>query len=196
MHYPLLHWHNMGKLEICQSKLAFDGNHQMRHMNLDRGDTPPTHTPVLNAKIHDLDLKRMLVDVKNSHHNIDTKIDLLTNCINWKKKWMDKHNSHLDHLERCTYGTEDLQAATGEHLLHVDKNLEVIKHKNEDSEACSRRYNICIIDIPKSTTDKMEDYVEHILLSLFDDTLLWSLLWSTLTMQWTLASFLEHWHGP
>ncbi|KAJ1116429.1 hypothetical protein NDU88_004640, partial [Pleurodeles waltl] len=81
------------------------------------------------------------------------------------KERVDKRDGQLDQLESRTSDVEDTEATTGEHLLHMDKILEVIKLKNEDLDASSRQ-NIRIIRIPITTAIvNMEDSIQEKFLS-------------------------------
>ncbi|KAJ1141532.1 hypothetical protein NDU88_007861 [Pleurodeles waltl] len=134
----------MGKSEARQSKLAFEGNRQMCQMEPEGAMEDP-HRRQQSTFLQDPDLKEMLLDVKNSLQAINAKIDLLTSCLDLMKEWVDKHNVWLDELKACVSDPEDTQTTAGEHLLHMNKEIKVIKLKNKGLAACCRHYNLRII---------------------------------------------------
>ncbi|KAJ1157870.1 hypothetical protein NDU88_010567 [Pleurodeles waltl] len=118
----------------------------------------------------------MQVDVKNSLHNINAKIDLLTIRINHIKERVDKHDNHLQYLETHTSYVADTQITSGEHLLRLEKIVEVIKQKRGATIFASPKYLN-----PLSLTKLGKDYVEHMLWALFEDALLAIFMWNALT---------------
>ncbi|KAJ1210871.1 hypothetical protein NDU88_006233 [Pleurodeles waltl] len=125
-----------------------------------------------STSLQEPDLKEILLGVKNSLHVIDAKIDLLTSSPDLMKGRVDKLEDLLDHLEAYISGTDNTQTVAGEHLLHMDKVLEIIKLKNEDLKARSWQNNLFIIEVLESTAiNRMEDFVKTILRSLFVDSL-------------------------
>ncbi|KAJ1141192.1 hypothetical protein NDU88_007527, partial [Pleurodeles waltl] len=57
---------------------------------------------------------------------------------NTNNKQVDKHEARLDMLENRVSDTYNLLVDAKEHLLRMDKVLELIKAKNEELEAHSR----------------------------------------------------------
>ncbi|KAJ1184473.1 hypothetical protein NDU88_001279 [Pleurodeles waltl] len=119
--------------------------------------------------LSNLNFKELLMEVKSSLKTIDMNLDILTSRLDLMKQCVDKHESRLDHLENHASNVDDFHADTEEHLLKMDKDLDIIKAKNEDLETRSR---LCIIGLPESPTfTKMEDFVENLLCKLFEDAL-------------------------
>ncbi|KAJ1153855.1 hypothetical protein NDU88_006613 [Pleurodeles waltl] len=131
----------------------------------DGRDNPPKFT---EKKPDELNLKGILMDVKTSLRTKDGKMDLLTARLDQVKQWVDTHESRLDGLENRISDIDDQQFKSREHQLKIDKVLDVIKAKNEDLEARSRRSNIHLTGIPESAViSKMEDFVESMLRNMF-----------------------------
>ncbi|KAJ1104398.1 hypothetical protein NDU88_001810 [Pleurodeles waltl] len=86
----------MGRHNAKQSKLVFDGRQQARPNRI----TEPSKKP----STQDMDFKEMLIEMNNSLHTIDAKIDLLTSWIDRIKESVDKH---CDHMENHTSDVED-----------------------------------------------------------------------------------------
>ncbi|KAJ1109803.1 hypothetical protein NDU88_007161 [Pleurodeles waltl] len=82
----------------------------------------------------DADFKELLAIVKTILKAMSEKLDILTHLLDQVKQRMFKHENRLDHLENCVSDTDNTQADSKEHLLRMDKILELIKAKNEDLE--------------------------------------------------------------
>ncbi|KAJ1153373.1 hypothetical protein NDU88_006134 [Pleurodeles waltl] len=161
----------MGKHKAQQAKLSFRKN--LLACQLDHNSPPETsvkHTEIVVS--HDVDLKELLFEVKSSLKLINAKIDILTNPLERAKQRVDKYEHLLDLLENHVSDADDTQTDPKDHLLKLDKILDLIKIKNEDLEARSRRNYSRIVGVPKSPeVAKMEDYIEALLRDLFSKDL-------------------------
>ncbi|KAJ1192653.1 hypothetical protein NDU88_001959 [Pleurodeles waltl] len=55
---------------------------------------------------------------------------------------VDDHDSRIDQLETCTSGLEETRQGERDHLLRMERVLEVLWAKSEDLEARSRHNNL------------------------------------------------------
>ncbi|KAJ1132102.1 hypothetical protein NDU88_010432 [Pleurodeles waltl] len=77
---------------------------------------------------------------------------------------VDEHDARFEQLESCTSAMEDQRHGETEHLLQMERVLEVIRNKNEDLEARSRRNNVRML--PGSMVmGRMEDFMEKMLVA-------------------------------
>ncbi|KAJ1199961.1 hypothetical protein NDU88_003792 [Pleurodeles waltl] len=105
-------------------------------------------------------IKAMLMYLKQGLAGIDAKVDHPTDYIDRLKDRVDDHDTRLDQEESQTSGLEDGRRREGERLLRMERVLELIRNKNKDLEARSRRNNLRILGVPKSTDMScMDDYV-------------------------------------
>ncbi|KAJ1136040.1 hypothetical protein NDU88_002466 [Pleurodeles waltl] len=96
-------------------------------------------------------IKSMFMDLKSSLAGIDAKLDHLTEQMDRIRARVDEHDARFEQLESRTSEMEDQQNGERERLLQMERVLEVIRNKNEDLEARSRRNNVQLIGLPEST---------------------------------------------
>lgn len=114
------------------------------------------------------DIKTMLGEVKTSLMDMHTKIDSIVSRLDQVSRKVDRHDARLTALETRVSDHEDHQTEQNEKLQKITKDLDIIRARNEDLEARSRRNNVRITGIPESTnTGSMERYVENMLSELF-----------------------------
>lgn len=160
----------MGKPDARQPRLVFDKK-TPKPAEGDQAtqDNAEEHTA---SQASDDDIKAMFRDLKTSLHGIDTKIDTLVDRMDKMTQRMETQEGRLDGLETRVSEVEDGQSTMTSQMLKMDEVLNIIKQKNEDLEARSRRNNVRITGILKTTDiPNMEQYVEHMMSELFGSAL-------------------------
>ncbi|KAJ1136598.1 hypothetical protein NDU88_003013 [Pleurodeles waltl] len=87
------------------------------------------------------------------------------------KQQVGKHETRLGHLENRVSDADNTQADSKEHLLRMDKILDLIKAKNEDLESRHQRNNLMITGNLESTAVNKMNFVEAMLRDLFGEAL-------------------------
>ncbi|KAJ1208326.1 hypothetical protein NDU88_003712 [Pleurodeles waltl] len=126
----------MGKAEQQQAKLSFDGTSRGGHPAPQPGEVQMDDGP------SDASVKSMFLDLKCSLAGIDAKLDYLMEQMDRIRAQEDEHNARFEQLKPCTWEMEDQWHVERERLLQMERVLEVIRNKNEDLEAWSRRNNV------------------------------------------------------
>lgn len=161
----------MGKQDLKQPKLTFDNKPSTRNADAvteqgasqqadDSEDTVPE------------DMRSILLEVHSSLKTIDSKIDALSSGLEAVKKKVNKHETRLDTLENRLSDTQDHQSESRSQITSLEKEMIVVKAKNEDLELRSRRNNVHILGLPESTAiSRMGPYIENLLRTLFGPVL-------------------------
>lgn len=98
-----------------------------------------------------------MLEMRSSLRTIDSKLDVFTSQLESVKQKVDTHETRLDVLENRHSDLHDFQVETKEQVLQMDKVLGLLRAKNEDLEARSRRNNLRITGIAETTAiNKME----------------------------------------
>lgn len=161
----------MGKTDPKQPKLLFENKCQTR-MGDTQEETGGVQGPLDTALDAEEDMRSILLEMRSGLKTIDSKIDALTSSLDAVKEKVDKHETRLDVLENRLSDTHDPTAEAQTQILNMEKVLEVIRLKNEDLEARSRRNNLCILGLLESTAiSKMEPYIDNLLRELFGPVL-------------------------
>ncbi|KAJ1150631.1 hypothetical protein NDU88_003421 [Pleurodeles waltl] len=87
----------------------------------------------------DASVRSIFLDLKSSLAGIDAKLDHLTEQMDRIHAWVDEHDARFEQLELRTSQLEDRGQGERERLLQMERVLAVIRNKNEDLEARSRK---------------------------------------------------------
>ncbi|XP_078506414.1 A.superbus venom factor 1-like [Lissotriton helveticus] len=158
----------MGKTDTRQPKLAFENKRTPKPTWQD-ADTLGAAGGDATIEGQGEDLRSLMLEMCLSLRNIDAKLDTLTSQLDSVKSQVSTHETRLDCLENRHTEFQEFQQVTKEQLLHMDKLLTVIRAKNDDLEARSRRNNLRVTGIPETTAiTKMEVFVTDLLHEIFD----------------------------
>lgn len=165
----------MGKTDARQSKLTFENKRQTRQGDVDpetaQGRADDTDAENANLRI-------LLLEVKSSLKTIDSKLDSMSARLDQVKTQVDTHELRLDQLENRQTEAHKFQVDTKEQMLNMERVFTVIRAKNDDVEARSRRNNIHLVGILETTAiGKMEHFVEELLQDIFGSDYLKCSLW-------------------
>ncbi|KAJ1108094.1 hypothetical protein NDU88_005476 [Pleurodeles waltl] len=115
-----------------------------------------------------MSVRAMFMELKTSLAGIDAKLDHVTERLDRIRARVDDHDARFETLETRTSEIENARSGDREQIAQMEPLLEVIRNKNEDLEARSRRNNIRIVGLPEATDmGRMEDFVENMLQELF-----------------------------
>ncbi|KAJ1143555.1 hypothetical protein NDU88_009863 [Pleurodeles waltl] len=166
----------MGKADKRQAKLSFSGGEKRGATSEPRpGDADTEEGP------SEMSVRAMFMELKTSLAGIDAKLDHVTERLDRIRARVDDHDARFETLETRTSDIEDARSGDREQIAQMERLMEVIRNKNEDLEARSRRNNIRIVGLPETTDmSRMEDFVENMLQELFPGEL------SRMLLMWPL----------
>ena len=114
------------------------------------------------------DIVAMFSDLKDSLRTIDGKLDTLMYRMDRFQERADKQEGRLTEVESRVSTIEDSHRVLDTRLPEIQKELHLLKAKNEDLEGRSRRNNIRIIGLSESISPRnMEEFIEKLLIDLF-----------------------------
>ncbi|KAJ1107217.1 hypothetical protein NDU88_004610 [Pleurodeles waltl] len=109
----------MGKHDAKQPKLNFDHKRCTHQGELEQGPQEEERRD-LAADDKDEDLRTLMLEMRSSLRNIDTKLDNLTNQLDSVKTQVATHEMRLDTLEARQSECNEFQVETRDQLLHMD----------------------------------------------------------------------------
>ncbi|KAJ1140065.1 hypothetical protein NDU88_006426 [Pleurodeles waltl] len=126
----------MGKADKRQAKLSFSGGEK-------RGATSVPRSGDVDAEegSPEMSVRAMFMELKTSLAGIDAKLDHVTERLDRIRARVDDHDARFETLETRTSEIEDARSGDREQIAQMEHLLEVIRNKNEDLEARSRRTN-------------------------------------------------------
>lgn len=156
----------MGRTDNRQPKLTFTGRPSRQADN-----ETPTQTVVPETQLDsepDDDIKGILREVKTSLMDMHGKLDSIVARLDQVSRKVDRHDLRITNLETRVSDYDDNHTALSSQLTTMNKEMELIRTRNEDLEARSRRNNIRVTGIPESTNmGPIERYMEELLRDLF-----------------------------
>lgn len=113
-------------------------------------------------------MEKILLSIQANLQDINGKLDNLTCRMDGMSDKLEKHGERLETAETRISTVEDESRTTTNKCAGMERMLEVIKAKEEELEAQSRRNNVRITGLPETTnTGRMEVYIEQLCKDLF-----------------------------
>ncbi|KAJ1198985.1 hypothetical protein NDU88_002823 [Pleurodeles waltl] len=124
----------MGKADKRQAKLSFSGGEK----RFATSDPQPGDADAEEGS-SEMSVRAMFMELKTSLAGIDAKLDHVTERLDRIRARVDDHDARFETLETHTSEIEDARSGDREQIAQMERLLEVIRNKNEDLEARSRR---------------------------------------------------------
>ncbi|KAJ1133094.1 hypothetical protein NDU88_011393 [Pleurodeles waltl] len=155
----------MGKSDKNKPKLHFDQRKAHKTVGEHMAAPPPTAADTTQEE--EPELKQIQAAMQQSLAQIDSKIDSLSFRMDRMTERLNKHAERLDESDRRISDIEDSHTTLTSNHESTSTTLAALQRKVNNLKARSRRNNLHVVGIAKSTDiDNMEGYIECLLTQL------------------------------